>query len=646
MCGIAGCLVAEKSRRNGELHRQTEGMVERLVHRGPDDGGVWTDVEAGVALGSRRLAIIDLSPLGHQPMHSPCGRYTVVFNGEIYNFLLLRKELEAAGRLFRGRSDTEVLLAAVAEWGIEGALPRLNGMFAFAIWEHATRRLWLARDRLGEKPLYFGWARSTFLFGSELKALRAHPDFQNDVNPNVVALYMRYGYVPAPYSIYRDVYKLPPGTYLQVSASECGTVPRPVPYWSALSAAEQPARHPAEGQQMLDEVEHLLRDAVRLRMIADVPLGVFLSGGIDSSLVVALMQAESTSPVRTFTIGFREASYNEADHAKEVAHQLGTNHTELYATAADALAVIDRLAEVYDEPFADSSQIPTLLVAALARRHVTVALSGDGGDELFGGYNRYRWGRALWHFVRALPPPVQRALRGIAGSGGRAVLLRWLDPWLARTLSVHDPSERLDKMPAILEAATADHLYLNLLSNWTTDDALVHCAYEPPTALTDRQLWLEDRDFAAQAMFVDIVSYLPDDLLVKLDRASMSVGLEARVPLLDHRIVEFALRVPVEMKLRDGRGKWLTRQLLYKYIPRHLVDRPKRGFAVPIGTWLRGPLRGWAESLLDADLLKRQGFLNPGIVRERWNEHVSHKRNWQYHLWNVLMFQAWLRPLQ
>ncbi len=648
MCGIAGFLDLAPARDAASLQATVAAMADTLRHRGPDDAGVWVDAAAGVALGFRRLAIIDLSPHGRQPMASADGRYVVVFNGELYNFRALRADLErAAGVRFRGHSDTEVLVEAIAHWGLRAALDRFNGMFAFAVWDCHERRLHLVRDRLGEKPLYYGWVGGCFLFGSELAALRAHPAFDAEIDRGAVALYLRLGCVPAPYSIYRGIAKLPPGTLLTVPADDPGARPRPAAYWSARAVAERGAQAPLRGpvREIVAQLDALLRDAVRLRLEADVPLGAFLSGGIDSSTVVALMQAQSARPVKTFTIGFHEADYDEARHAAAVARHLGTEHTALYLTPDEALAAIPRLPTLYDEPFADPSQLPTFLVAELARGAVTVALSGDGGDELFGGYNRYFWGRSIWQKVGWLPRGVRgtavAALTALSPEAWGAVFAR-LGPALPRGVRQSNPGDKLHKLAEVLDADHAEALYLRLVSHWKEPAALVPGAAEPATLLTDRAAWADLPDFTQRMMFLDTVTYLPDDILTKLDRATMAVSLEARVPLLDHRVVEFAWRLPLALKIRRGQGKWLLRQVLDRYVPRALVERPKMGFGVPLDAWLRGPLRDWAEALLDEGRLRRDGLLDPAPIRAKWREHLSGQRNWQYYLWDVLMLQAWL----
>lgn len=650
MCGIAGYLTVPRQKSCDELRVTVLRMADTLRLRGPDDGGAWVDADAGIALGHRRLSIIDLSLEGHQPMHSFCGRYVIAFNGEIYNHRDIRHELEQESQRhaipWRGHSDTEVALAAISRWGIEAAVRRFVGMFAFALWDRTERVLYLVRDRLGEKPLYYGRMGRSILFGSELKALRAHPDFKGEINRDALALYLRHNCIPAPYSIYRGIYKLPPGTMLAVSDRDA-PFPGPVQYWSAREAAEHGLAAPFTGstEEAIAALDGLLRDAVGLQMVADVPLGVFLSGGIDSSTVVALMQAQSDRPVKTFTIGFNETGYNEAEHAKAVARHLGTEHTEFYVTPEEAMAVIPRLPALYDEPFADSSQIPTFLVSEMARRSVTVSLSGDGGDELFAGYNRYFWGRSIWKRVGWMPQP----LRVAAAAALTAVSpQRWdrvfaaAKSLLPSKLKQSTPGDKLHKLAEVLAVDSPEAMYRGLASHWKDPASVVLGASEPPTALTDRRLWSDLPDFTQRMMYLDTVTYLPDDILVKVDRASMGVSLEARIPFLDHRVVEFAWRLPLSMKVRDGQGKWLLRQVLYQYVPKELIERPKAGFGVPIDAWLRGPLRDWAEDLLGARRLAEERFFDPVPIRDKWNEHLSGARNWQYYLWDVLMFQAWL----
>lgn len=628
-----------------ELTPSVRNMVASIRYRGPDDSGVWCDERVGIGLGHARLSILDLSPEGHQPMVSASGRYVISYNGEVYNFAGLRTELEHTGAKFRGHSDTEVLLAAFEAWGLEKAVQRFVGMFAFAVWDKQARSLTLGRDRLGEKPLYYGWQGQTFLFGSELKALKAHPAFRAEVDRNALALFLRHNYIPAPYSIYQGISKLSPGCLLTVSLSRRN--PQIVPFWSGKQAIEAGLAHSFEGSDSaaVSALEALLKDAVGLQMVADVPLGAFLSGGVDSSTVVALMQAQSCRPVKTFTIGFHEEGYDEAQHGKSVARHLGTEHTELYVMPKEAMNVIPRLPALYDEPFSDSSQIPTFLLSELARRHVTVSLSGDGGDELFGGYNRYFWATNIWRRVGWAPQPLRAAL---AGALTAIPPFAWncVFRGLARFLPVGwryaNPGDKLHKLAEMLAVRTPEEIYLDLVSHWKQPAEVVRGTHEPPTVLTDPTQWADLPDFEQRMMYLDQMTYLPDDILTKVDRAAMGVSLETRVPFLDHRVVEFAWSLPLSMKIRHGQGKWLLRQVLYRHVPKELIERPKMGFGVPIDMWLRGPLKGWAEELLDEARLQREGYFDPRPIRGKWAEHLTGRRNWSYYLWDVLMFQAWL----
>ena len=613
-------------------------MADQLLHRGPDDFGEWVDGSAGIALGFRRLSIVDLSPSGHQPMMSACGRYVIAFNGEIYNHETVRRDLDSLGsQAWRGRSDTEVMLAAISQWGLNEALKRFTGMFAFAIWDRDERKLHLCRDRMGEKPLYYGWANGVFLFGSELKALKAFPGWNGEIDRGSVTLYLRYCYVPTPYSIYKGIRKLPPGTSVSLAATMPeGELPQPVPYWTLREVVGKAAatRYTSE-EDATAGLEQVLGQTVREQMVADVPLGAFLSGGVDSSLIVSLMQANSSAPINTYTIGFHERAYNEANYAKDVALHLGTAHTELYVTAAQAMEVIPKLPSIYDEPFSDSSQIPTFLVSRLARQHVTVALSGDGGDESFGGYRRYILGEQFWNVLRRIPLNGRRAMVAwLKSSSFNALARRMLQPRLRDTLEkIADKGDPVD----------ADELYYWLVSNCKDPAAAVVGGYEPESLLLREMRQPAIRDFPERMMYLDSISYLPDDIMAKVDRASMSVSLETRAPFLDRRVVEFAWQLPRSMKIRDGVSKWLLRKVLDKHVPRHLIERPKMGFGVPIGEWMRGPLRAWAEELLDEKAMRQDGLFSVEPIRAKWAEHVSGRRNWEHYLWNVITFQAWIR---
>lgn len=643
MCGIAGFIDFARQTSADVGLSLAESMAGAIRHRGPDDGGTWCDASQGVFLAHRRLSIVDLSAAGHQPMASLSGRYVIVFNGEVYNHSEIRQQL--SGVAWRGNSDTEVMLAAIEQWGLEAAVQQFVGMFAFALWDRQTTSLTLVRDRFGEKPLYWGQFGSTLLFGSEPKAMKQHPAFVSTVNRDVLAGYMAYGYLPGSASIYEHVQKLQPGSMrvFQADRSSSEQV-----YWSAVDAALSGGANEFEGDDTAaaNELEKLITGSVRQQLLADVPVGAFLSGGVDSSTIVALAQAHSRTPVKTFTIGFEEAGYNEAVYAEQVAKHLGADHTELYVSDQDALNVIPDLPDLYDEPFADSSQIPTFLVSKLARSQVAVSLSGDAGDELFCGYNRYKLADRLWRRSSQLPG----ALRQATAMGLNAVpidawdtvgaVVRKLKPGAGIPVHLGD---KLHKFARVLGmAGDSASLYESLLEQWQGVDGLVKGA-QPLTRLTsDAAFWRGDLDLKHRMMLLDTVSYLTDDILVKVDRAAMGVSLESRVPFLDHRIYAFAWQLPMHMKMRDGQGKWLLRQVLYRYVPRELIERPKVGFAVPIGIWLRGALKGWAADLLAPSRLNREGYLDAARVTKMWDEHQQAHRNWQYPLWCVLMFQAWL----
>jgi asparagine synthase (glutamine-hydrolysing) len=642
MCGIAGVLDSSAATPVAELGALVGAMADTLAHRGPDDRGVWVDAVPGVGLGFRRLSIVDLSPAGHQPMESHDGRFVLVFNGEIYDHVALRAELEAVGARFRGRSDTEVLLEAFATWGVARTLGRANGMFALACWDRVERRLVLARDRFGEKPLYYGWLGRTFVFGSELKTLRAHPGFTDSIDLDALSQYFRYACVPAPRSIYRGIAKLVPGTWVSVDPTHPGDDPEPQVYWSAVDAALAASRSPIETSDATDAVEAVLRTSVGLRMVADVPVGAFLSGGIDSSLVVALMQAQSSRPIRTFTIGFDAEGYDEAARARSIATHLGTDHTEMYVTPTEARDVVPRLATIYDEPFADSSQIPTLLVSELARRDVTVALSGDGGDELFGGYTRYfalerlrRWS-GLPHAARA---SVAAVLRSQPPSRWDRIVRGAVRVVPGRRAPAQ-PGDKLHKLAGSLRAGR-DDVYRSLVECWDTPPVLG--GTEPATVVAPPADW-PVASAVEWAMLADTLTYLPDDLLTKVDRASMAVSLEARVPMLDPGVFDVAWRLPREAKIRgSGRsGKRVLHDVLGRHLPSSLIGGPKTGFGVPFGDWLRGPMQDWAEDLLDERRLRSDGYLDAVAVRAAWDEHRSGRHDRRHRLWSVLMFQAWL----
>jgi asparagine synthase (glutamine-hydrolysing) len=657
MCGIAGFVDFTGSDSLEALERSGLAMAEALRHRGPDDRGVWIDPYARAVLAHRRLAVLDLSSAGHQPMASASGRWMLSFNGEIYNFRALRHELERLGHGFRGHSDTEVLLAAVEQWGTRGALERCNGMFSLALWDRREQLLTLARDRLGEKPLYFGRvgsvgrSESVFVFGSELKALRVHPAFDAAIDRESIALFLRYSYVPGPRSIYAGIHKLGAGEMLVLDCSGSDSVPHIESYWSLASAARRgvaDAFPAGAGEEAVDELDAVLGDAVGLRLEADTAIGAFLSGGVDSSLIVALMQKQSSRQVRTFSVGFEEDDYDEARFAREVARHLGTDHTELYVPATTALEHLPRIAEVYDEPFADPSQLPTMLLCAMASEHVTVALSGDGGDELFAGYRRYAWAERAWRAVGWLPAPGRRLIgRGLSRPGAEqwTAVGEALQPFAQGAVDVRF-GDRVGKLANLVSLGDREAVYRDLMSQWKHPSSLAIGAAEPPTRFTDVQRAPVVDGELARMLYLDTLTYLPDDILVKVDRASMASSLEVRVPLLDSRVVELAWRFPDSLKVHGGVGKWPLRRVLDRYVPPELVDRPKKGFDIPLSEWLRGPLRAWGETLLAEDRLRDEGFIDPLPVRKKWEQHLAGTRNWHYPLWNILMFQAWLEGVR
>jgi asparagine synthase (glutamine-hydrolysing) len=679
MCGFAGLILLPESRDSDGLEATSLKMANAIRHRGPDDFGTWSSSKDGIAFGHRRLAIVDLSPAGHQPMVSGGGRYVIAFNGEIYNHQELRSELERSGAAptWRGHSDTETLLACFEHWGISATLLKTVGMFAFALWDFREQTLYLARDRFGEKPLFYGWVGgengegSDFVFGSELKALTAFPGFANPICRQALAQYMRFMYVPAPRSIYQNIFKLEAGCLLSIKTTVSQVAPshplRPPAvhegitlrrWWCLNDLVDAGSQNPiTSDQDAVRALDERLTEAIRLQSLADVPLGAFLSGGVDSSAIVALMQKISSRPIKTFTVGFEETEFDESPHARAVAKHLGTDHTELFVQAAEAQELISQLPIIYDEPFADSSQIPTHLICRAARQQVTVALSGDAGDELFGGYNRYFWGPRIWAKLAWLPFPVRQAL----GAALRAVpIQKWdalsgsLNAVLPRGAGIAHPGDKAHKLAARLHSVRSiDDLYLSLVSEWQDPAAVVRgivgtSADEPFGPLNDP---LPRNTYAAltgvansplRMMYRDSMTYLPDDILCKVDRASMAASLEARVPFLDHRVAELAWQLPLAMKIRDGRGKWALRQVLYKYVPPELIDRPKSGFGIPLGQWLCGALKPWVESLLDEKRLEEEGYFFPAPIRQKWAEHQAGRRDHTASLWAVLMFQSWL----
>jgi len=643
MCGLTGFWQAGNFSASVAFS-VAEQMADRIAHRGPDDAGVWVDENSGIALAHRRLSIVDLSPAGHQPMISGSGRYILVFNGEIYNHLDLRAALE---KHWRGHSDTETLLAGFETWGIETTLKKTVGMFAIALWDKQDKVLTLARDRMGEKPLYYGFQNNTFLFASELKSLKAHPDFIGKIDRDVICLYLRHCYIPAPYSIYKGIHKLPPGTYIQLPITDdlnCVSLKTPIAYWRLAKVVEKGLAQPFTGSdnEAVSALDTQLKQSIGLQMTADVPLGAFLSGGIDSSVIVALMQAKSSRPVKTFSIGFTEAGYNEAEYAKAVALHLETEHTELYLSPADCMRIIPGLGSMYDEPFADSSQIPTFLVAQMAREHVTVSLSGDAGDELFCGYNRYVLAEH-WNKITKVPFGIRQATGHLINKIGPAIWDGIFQQAGKVVILPANMSQKLGKLATRLETADrVEDLYYSLVSEIEYPEKAVINAKEPPSWLAKTGLNMLFPDARLYMMYLDSMTYLPDDILVKVDRAAMAVSLETRVPFLDHNIIELAWSLPLSMKYRDGQTKWLLRQVLYQYVPKQLIERPKAGFGIPLGEWLRGSLKDWAEGLLDETRMQKEGFFNVSFVRRLWQDHLSGRYNRQTLLWNVLMFQAWL----
>jgi asparagine synthase (glutamine-hydrolysing) len=643
MCGFAG-LFCPNGSSSAELGELTSAMTATLSHRGPDADGIWLDGEAGICLGHRRLSIVELSAAGAQPMSSTDGRWITIYNGELYNTEDLRAEIANNGHAvkWRGHSDTEVILEAVSIWGVVEATKRFNGIFALALWDRRNRRLWLVRDRLGVKPLHWGrLPNGGLLFASELRAFRSHPQFDATINMSAVAAYMRSACVPAPLTIYRNAWKLPPAHILSVSEH---AEPILLCYWNLreIAAGGQRKLDRRDDSDVTDELEALLSDAVGRQMLADVPLGAFLSGGIDSSMVVALMQSQSRQPVRTFSIGFHEGKFNESTHARSVAAHLGTDHTELIVEPAIAQAVISRLPDIYDEPFADSSQIPTYLVSELSRRHVTVALSGDGGDECFAGYTRYHWIDRLSRLTAGVP----HALLRTASSAMRALSTETWDVLLSpipQQLRPQHVGDKIHKAASLFALDGADRMYRGVVAQWSDPTHAVPGVEEPLGIWDDPSVADDLPDPVARLRYYDMMHYLPNDILTKVDRASMAVSLEARVPLLDHRVVEYVWRLP-RNQLGSGRdSKRILRRILHRHVPAELVERPKMGFGIPLGAWISGPLADWATDLLSEQSLQTTGFFDAGVIRKRFQEHLSGRRNWQSSLWTILMFQMWHR---
>jgi asparagine synthase (glutamine-hydrolysing) len=646
MCGITGFIQYQGGSRD-ELARRCQDMADTIIHRGPDAGGVWVDASYPLALGHRRLSIIDLSEAGAQPMESASGRYVLSFNGEVYNFPRLRQEPGLSGYPFRGHSDTEVILAAVQHLGVEEAVAKLEGMFAFALWDRQERCLWLARDRVGKKPLYYGWCGKSFLFGSELKALRKHPDFESDLDRDALGQYMQYGWVSQPHSIYRQVRKLPPGSLLKIPQDCPPWAAQPAQYWSAREVAEQGESNRFTGsyEDAINRLDVILNEAVDDRMVSDVELGALLSGGIDSSIIVALMQKHSDRPVKTFSIGFGEEKYNEAEYAAAVAKHLKTEHHEIYVTPDQALEVVEQLPQMYDEPFADSSQIPTYLVCKLAREQVKVVLTGDGGDEQMAGYRRYKNCLSHWRDVQRVPAPARSVVGPLTSALGTGSW-KWAERYAKQGKTVPRWTRKLGKISqrsCNWAAEWPQQIVANKFTSCLAVDQFVSGAVNPATPLTDPAYWANVEDPLLAMLHFDYVGYLPDDILVKVDRASMAASLEARAPLLDHRVLELAWSLP-RGYLFDGKtGKRVLRDLLTRYVPNSLIDRPKRGFSVPVKEWLVGPLRDWVEDLISEKTLREQGIFDVKSIRDAWHQHLYGWANHSELLWSVLMFQAWWR---
>jgi len=647
MCGITGFYSHSKLSLKNDIIK----MNSVISHRGPDTTGVWENKNFGIFMGHQRLSILDLSIAGQQPMKSKSERYILTYNGEIYNHLEIRKEIEEKNFniIWKGNSDTETLIEAIDLWGIEKTLKKIVGMFAFGLWDQKENCLTLVRDRMGEKPLYFGWqgknSNKAFIFASELKALKVHSNFEKEISRDALALQLQFNCIPAPYSIYKNIYKLLPGHYLQLKKTdlEKNLLPKSKSYWSLKETAILGLKNlkPINIQIIKDELEVILKNTIKQQMISDVPLGTFLSGGVDSSLVAALMQSQSSQPIKTFTVGFNEEIYNEAQDAKKVANFLGTDHTEIYISEKQALDVVPKLPKIYDEPFSDSSQIPTYLVSELAKQKVTVSLTGDGGDEIFCGYNRYVMSKKWWNKICLIPLPLRIFLadRIIAFNPDN---WNYLSKIFMSSKNKNNLSHLMYKFSKVLRCKTLDGVYIKLVSHIDNPTKFVLDSNNVDTRLSNYSFELNQFDDQQKMMIFDGLTYLPDDILVKVDRASMASSLETRAPFLDHRVIEFSWQIDQSLKLRNGQGKWILRQILNKYLPKNLIERPKKGFGVPLDSWLRGSLRDWAENLLDQKKLQEQGYFNSKLIRDKWTEHLSNKRDWQHDLWNILMFQAWM----
>ena len=647
MCGINGFYSKTSSTFDNAIVR----MNLAISHRGPDNNDFWIDKKSGIILGHQRLSIIELSSAGNQPMKSSSDRFVLTYNGEIYNHLQIRTKLQNSDKNIRwkGASDTETLLAAIEIWGIKITLQEIEGMFAFALWDKKERSLTLVRDRIGEKPLYYGFqnkqGNQVFMFSSELKALKAHPIFEGEIDKNVINLQLRHSCIPAPYSIYKNIYKLLPGNYLKLKDSDLkkGLIPASRNYWSLKEIAVNGNAKPIKLSEtdIQDDLESNLKNSIKKQIISDVPIGAFLSGGIDSSVVVALMQSQSNYPVKTFTIGFEDDNYSEAKYAKKISKHIGTDHTELYVSPKKALDIIPKLPLIYDEPFSDSSQIPTFLVSELAKKQVKVALSGDGGDELFCGYNRHLMSNKFENIINYMPLDLRKIISFLLKtiSSKNWTKFSKILPGFNRHVNLGD---KIYKVANVISANSSHEIYHRLCSHWQNPSEIVKNSEEPKTLLSELKNNLKELNSQQQMMVMDFLTYLPDDILVKIDRAAMSSSLETRTPFLDHKLIEYVWKIPHQLKFRNNKGKWILRKILNKYIPKNLTERPKMGFAIPIDSWLRGELKDWAENLLNEKKLEQQGYFNSKLIRKKWIEHLSGKKNWQSDLWDVLMFQAWL----